>query len=404
VLNRTSQHFVAEAGERLAIRLIRARSPRREPGRPVFSSEHHYWLEASRGHVLPGFALVGDATVPVQLAAFADDRMPVAVLAHVWRWHHNARGPLVSWLDDLAGDVHPDVWVRAAQAAGLLCGLDFSDVFRHLVNGWAGDSEEHRRIVAAFALDQAAQNPAVLPAVHEVIDAWKSDGDEPHRWTAAATLGYDFGFATVEKALDDLLILGTWREDDGCPIAGIASHSIAGLLAHGAVEPVVRRLLRWLDDRRQVVRDLALLVIVRLANAKVSDLWDAGMFATESGRDRWPLLAHRGRWPLLLALQDEQPKFTESFADLMWRALDTARSRSAGLDAVSQWIRCRERDPRYLCALAAFLLLLADATGAKRLRHLVATLRTDLQRPLSPNIADYLDSVLTKSHNGVDTP
>jgi hypothetical protein len=404
VLNRTSQHFIAEAGERLATRLIRARSPRREPGRPVFSSEHHYWLEASRGHVIQGFAPVGDATVPVQLAAFDDDRMPVAVLAHVWRRHHNARGPLVSWLDDLAGDIHPDVWVRAAQAAGLLCGLDFSDVFRRLVDGWASDSEEHRRIVAAFALDQAAQDPAVLPAVREVIDAWKSDGDEPHRWTAAATLGCDFGFAAVEKALDDLLILGTWREDDDCPIAGIASHSLAGLLAHGAVEPVVRRLLRWLDDRRQVVRDLALLVIVRLINAKVSDLWDVEMFATESGRDRWPLLAHRGRWPLLLALQDEQPKFTEPFADLVWRALNTARSRSAGLDAVTQWIQCRERDPCYLRALASFLMLLADTTGAKRLRNLVATLRTDLQRPLAPDIADYLDHALTKSQNGVSTP
>lgn len=404
VLNRTSQHLVAEAGERLATRLIRARSPRREPGRPVFGAEHHYWLEASRGHVVAGFALVGAATVPVQLAAFADDRMPVAVLAHVWRRHHNARGPLVSWLDDLAGDVHPDVWVRAAQAAGLLCGLDFSDVFRRLVNDWAGDSDEHRRIVAAFALDQAARDPAVLPAVREVIDAWKYDGDEPYRWTAAATLGCDFGLAMVEKALDDLLILGTWREEDGCPIAGIASHSVSGLLAQGAVEPVVRRLLRWLDDRRQVVRDLALLVIVRLANATVSDLWDVEAFATGSGRDRWPLLAHRGRWPLLLALQDEQPTFTEPFADLVWRALDTARSRSAGLDAVTQWIRCRERDPSYLRALASFLMLLADTTGAKRLRHLIATLRTDLQRPLATDIADYLDHVLATSQNGVGTP
>jgi hypothetical protein len=71
---------------------------------------------------------------------------------------------------------------------------------------------------------------------------------------------------------------------------------------------------------------------------------------------------------------------------------------------VTKWIRCRERDPSYLRALATFLMLLADTTGAKRLQHLVATLRTDLQRPLAPNIADYLDHVLAKSQNGVSTP
>lgn len=405
VLNHTSQHFVAEAGERLGARLILTRAPRREPGRPVFGSEHRYWLEASRGHVIPGVALVGDTTVPVELAAFADDRIPVAVLKHVWRHHHNTRSPLLSWLADLADDVHPEVWVRAAQAAGLLCALDFPDVFRSLIRGWAGHTDTHRRLVAAFALDQAAQERAVLPAVREVINSWKNDGDEAQRWTVAAALGYDLGLASVEDALNDLRALGTWREDEETPVARIASESVARLLAQGEVEKVAHRLLSWLEDRRTSVCDLALLTIIRLSRMKVNDLWDINIFASGSGRDRWPLIADRGRWPLLLALQDEDAKFTEPFADLVWRSLDTARSRDAALKSLTRWIQGSERDRSYLPALASFLRLLADTpSSARRLRQLVADLRAGTQRPLAPAVANYLDQALDESRNKVSTP
>ncbi|MGH3966533.1 MAG: hypothetical protein ACRDRY_25400 [Pseudonocardiaceae bacterium] len=333
--------------------------------------------------------------MPVELAAFVDDRMPVAVLKHAWRHHHNARRPLLSWLEDLADDVHPEVWVRAAQAAGLLCALDFPDVFRSLIDGWAGDTNTHRRLVATFALDQAAQEPAVLPAVREVINTWKNDGDEAQRWTVAAALGYDLGLTSVEDALNDLRALGTWQEDEGTPVADIASDSVARLLAGGEVKKVVNRLLSWLEDRRTSVRDLALLTIIRLSHIKVSDLWDIDMFTSGSGRDRWPLLADRGRWPLLLALQDEDAEFTEPFADLVWRSLDTARSRGTALNALKRWIQGCERDRSYLPALASFLRLLADTpNSARRLRQLVTDLRADPQRPLAPAVANYLDQAL----------
>lgn len=406
VLNRTSQHLVSEAGEKLGRRLIRTSYPLREPGRPVFASEHHSWLKVSRGQIVQENVAFGDATVPVQLAAFDDDRMPVAVLTHVWRQHHNARTPLLRWLDELAGSPQPEIWVRAAQAAGMLCTLDFADVFHELLEGWASADDHHRRIVAAFALDQAASDPKTRPAVRYVIDRWKRDDnkDEARRWTAAAALGRSLGLTLVKDTLDDLLALGTWPEDEISPLAGVASESIASLLAQGEVDLVAQRLLCWLDRSQRNVRDVALLATIKAANTKVSDLDDIESFTSETRQNRWPLLANRGGWPLLLALQDEDPQLTAPFADLMWHILDTARSRTAALEVVTQWIRCSEKDRSCLPTLAAFLKLLADESDSeRRLQRLVADLRSQWQQPLAADVADYLQQWLVTSRNGVGT-
>lgn len=405
VLNRTSQHLVAEAGEKLGRHLIRTSYPLREPGRPVFASEHRSWLKASRGQIAQDNVAFGDTTVPVQLAVFNDDRMPVAVLTHVWRQHHNARTPLVRWLDELAGSPQPEVWVRAAQAAGLLCTLDFADVFHELLEGWASADDHHRRIVAAFALDHAASDPEARPAVRYVIDRWKrgDDEDEARRWTAAAALGRSLGLTSVEDTLDDLLALGTWPEGEISPIAAVASESIAQLLARGEVDLVAQRLLDWWQDRPQrSVRDVVLLATIKAANTKVSDLDDIEFFTSRAGRDRWPLLTSRSGWPLLLALQDEDPQLTAPFANVVWHTLDTARSRTAALEVVTQWIRCTEKDRSCLPALASFLWQLADTTDSKRrLQRLVAGLRSQWQQPLAANVADYLQQWLVTSRNGV---
>ncbi|HKR52504.1 MAG TPA: hypothetical protein VJT72_23595 [Pseudonocardiaceae bacterium] len=401
-LNRTSQHLVAEAGEKLGRLLICTSDPLREPGRPVFAAEHHWWLEASRGHVEQSDVAFGDATVSVALAAYDKDRMPVAVLGQVWRRHHNARAPLLRWLNELAEDPQPDVWVRAAQTAGLLCTLDFADVFHNLVDDWASDDDPRRRMVAAYAIEQAARGPEAGDAVREVISRWKRSEDVARRWTASAALGRSLGPIAVQDALDDLLALGTWPEDEISPLAGVAGQSIARLLTHGDVDPVTHRLLDWWRDRPQRrARDVILLATIKAANTKVGDLDDIEFFTSGAGRNRWPLLAGRSGWPLLLALRDEDPQLAAPFADLVWRTLDTARSRAAALEVVTQWIRCAEKDRSCLPVLVEFLRSLYSEP---RLQHLVAGLRSQWHQPLAADVADYLQQGLVTSRNGVGAP
>lgn len=408
VLNKTPQHHVAEAGEKLGRRLICTSDPLREPGRPVFASEHHLWLSTSRGQLVPDDVLFGDTTMRIHLAAFHDDRMPVAVLAQVWTRHHNTRAPLLQWLNELADSTEPDVWVRAAQAAGMLCTLDFPNVFYDLLDGWACADQPHRRIVAAYALEQAARYPDIRPAVREVIDRWKKldDNDEARNWTAAATLGRNLGLTSAEETLDDLLTLSIEPDGQVRPIIGaVASESIARLLAHGEVDRVTKRLIHWLKRPQRSVRDVALLAIIKIANTTVDDLENIEFFTSGDGRNRWPRLASRTGWPLLLALQEEDDQLTDQFADLIWQILNTARSRGPAQNVLTQWIRCGNSNRDCLDALSKFLTLLAyPPDSARRLQRLVADLRSQWQQPLAADVAEHLRQQLATSRNGVDTP
>src|SRR5260370_37993815 len=100
-------------------------------------------------------------------AAYIDERMPAAVLRHVWDMH-NVRGPVTTWLQSLSYDTRPFVWMRAALAIGLLSSWDFAYTFHQLIDPWANSSDQEpgcfrRRLVAAVALDAAARNDDALP-------------------------------------------------------------------------------------------------------------------------------------------------------------------------------------------------------------------------------------------------
>jgi hypothetical protein len=84
VFHQTPFDVVPDAAEELATRLMRARSPRRRPGRAVFANYRDDYLTDSRGRLVPDSVWFGKASVPSLFAGYADDRMPGAVLRHVW--------------------------------------------------------------------------------------------------------------------------------------------------------------------------------------------------------------------------------------------------------------------------------------------------------------------------------
>ena len=85
-------------------------------------------ITATRGEV-PVFA----RTVPGETISYRDDRLPSAVLRCVWQNHYPLRAPVVAWLTDLSRDERQQVRFRAAQAAGLLCALDYTHTLDALV-------------------------------------------------------------------------------------------------------------------------------------------------------------------------------------------------------------------------------------------------------------------------------
>jgi hypothetical protein len=410
--NQTDHHLVIQAGERLAERLIRARYPHRSPGRPVFAAEHLWWLEGSRAGLHPGVEEIGKASIPIEAAGYLDDRMPATVLSHVWQLHANARLPMLSWLAELADDARSAVWVRAAQVVGALAGLDFSFVCNELIDPWAGTTDpQHRRrqIVAALALEQAARTKAVRAAVKEVLEEYRDadtdddSTDEALRRTATVALGTSLGLAGVADTLDALCALGTWREedeDDPSPLTPLAGDSVARLLAQGAVDPVLTRVGAWVQAPRRSVRDLGLWSVLRTGELTPDEL----LAELTPLAARWPRLAARKRWPLVIAIQADEPKLAGPLADLWWTVLDTARSRAAGVKVVARWIRAGARDEDCLAAVLRFLLLLADSPeSARRLVTLIDSMRANWGKPLAAPVAARLIDALT-TRTGGSTP
>lgn len=403
-LDGTTYHIVAAQGEQLGEHLIRKTYPHRTPNRPVFGTEHRWWLEASRGRLEDGYHEIGQTKVPAQLAGFHDERMPVAVLAHVWQQHHNARAPVLTWLREVVDDPREFVWERAALTVGLLAGLDFAYVFDVVIGSWARDGSERHKIAAAIALEQAAETGPLRPAVEETIGRWRDSDDEDLKWTAAIAFGRKLGRADVESHLRDLAALGTWPGDDkDTPLRDVACDSVAALLARGEVRPVVGHIVRWLGKPQRRLQDLALVSILYAASYTVADahnLRESG--SAEARRGTVPPAGDRRSWPLLLALQVDDPGLTGPFADLIWHVVDTVRSRQAALEVLTHWIRRGERDSAYLRAVAQFLLQLADTpTSAARLCDLIVRLRDRWERPLRADVADYLTRILAQTADGV---
>jgi hypothetical protein len=403
VLNESPLHIVREAGERLARELMLTIWPRRTPGRPLFSDDRDNWLVAARARVENGYADVGEAMVPVGLVDFEDRRFPVAVLTYLWQRHHNMRAPLVSWLRELGNDLRPVVWVRAAQAAGLLCALDFPYTFYELLSPGAGAEDERQRRFVAVALDQAALHTGVRKAVETQLRRWRRFGTYEERWTVAAALGYDLGMRSVHDTLNELRILGTTAEylddeaDGDEDLQGLvleASHSVTRLFAQGAVPAVVQRLNEWIMSKRRTLRELALYTVLLLANTRVGELWEQDILA---GSDRRRSIAQeRQQWPLLLALQEEDPALAVPFADLLWR---TMRGPAGAVlsDILGGWMQISARDPACLDALAKFVpLLVGDGQDVRRLRYLVQLMRKDWAEPLDAAVATRLEAAIDR--------
>jgi hypothetical protein len=391
VLNESPFDLVAEAAENLAVRILVARSPRRKPGRPVFAQHREDYVANSRASFVPGSIRVGNETAPATLVRYDDGRLPLAVLRHAWTMH-NLREPLLSWLESLGDDFRPLVYMRAALATGLLTSWDFSYTFHKCIEPWARSEEAGRRWIAAVALDETSRNDEVRPVLREVLEDWCENGGFELRWTGAMALGYDAGLRDPAKALKELRKLGCWEEGE---LAGPASWAVARIFALGRIKPVIDALCDWLDDDRRDVRRLGLVAVSRIAKAKVGELEDQFELTDTSAGGRWTKLANRRRWPLLVALADEDPDLLNPLVDLVWQLTRSNFLEKDTVKALKGWMRAGAKDSTCIGPVGRFLALLGDDHSDRaRLLHLVGTLRRDRDDPLPPAIADRFESAI----------
>jgi hypothetical protein len=392
VLNNCPVDVVAEAAEDLAGLILKARSPRRMPDRPVFARHREDYAANSRASVKPGSVRYIDATIPASIVAYDDDRLPFAVLRQAWA-AHNLREPLLSWLEKLSDDPRPLVHVRVALTIGLLTSWDFTYTFHARIQPWATSKEPGRRWNAAVALNEASRSDEVRPAVRTLLEDWREHGKFAQRWTGTVALGYDLGLEDPATALKELRKLGCWKDGK---LAQEATLAAAGIFVLGGVKQVMDKLADWLDDDRRNVRFLGLNTVQILAYMKVSDAEDFELTATSTGL--WTRLANHSRWPLLVALADEDPALLEPLADLVWQLTRSARAQVASTISLKRWMRAGKKAPACIGPVGRFLALLGDDDSDRaRLLHLVRLLRRDRDEPLPAVIADRLERAI--EHN-----
>jgi hypothetical protein len=400
VLNGCPVNVIAEAAEDLAGRILKARSPRRMPDRPVFARHREDYAANSRASVKRDSVRFIDATIPASLATYDDGRLPLAVLRQVWATH-NMRDPLLLWLELLCDDPQPMVYVRAALTVGLLTSWDFTFTYHERIQPWANSKQARRRWIAAVALTEASRSDEVRPAVRAVLEDWCEYGKFRYRWTGAVALGYsyDLGLQKPEKALKELRKLGCW--EDG-KLDRPAFTAVARLFVLGGVEPVIKTLGDWLDDNRRDVRFLGLNAVNLLAYMRVNETEDFGLTARSSSA-LWIRLTNRDRWPLLVALADEDPALLDPLADLVWRLTRSARAQEASARVLKRWMRAGKKDPACIGPVGRFLALIGDDHSDRaRLLHLVSMLRRDRDEPLPAAIADRLERAIAYNVHLVD--
>ncbi|MBL1100525.1 hypothetical protein [Streptomyces coffeae] len=366
VFNGSAHSLTAEAAELLTWELAVTLDPQHAPGRPLFTARPGAAPGTARAVCGDGMEDLGEASVPVRAVWFRGRRLAPAVLYEVWDGHHNLRGPTARWLRALCDDPRPQVWVRAAVAAGVLCARDYLYGLTELLLPLVRTDSPVQRMAAATALAEAARAPEVRPAVDGLLRAWARGDDERERETAALAHGYGLAAGSVPASLAELGRIA-------CADGGVTtSYGVLRLLAGTEPEVVLDGLTHWLRDTRRPRRDLALLTALRAVTTRTSHLW---------GLREVPELEPYTAWPLATALLAARPGCAPQLSELLRAALTWARSAGAAEDALVGWIRRAARDERQLAVLCGFLPRLAqdgdeplDVRAATRIREVLEAL------------------------------
>ncbi|MGA5130978.1 hypothetical protein ACPCTO_14315 [Streptomyces olivoreticuli] len=365
---------VAAAAHLLTWELSVQSAPDSTPARPLFCDDPESDLALSRGELVDGRVEVAGTEVDARLVWYRGSALPAAVLSEIWDRHFPVRAPVVRWLRLLADDPRPQVWMRAAVAAGELCVRDFDHGYAELIRPLAEAATARRRIFAATTIDQAAGHTSHRKAVRHLVDEWSRQETESLRWTAAMALGYGNAAATTDDSLDALARIGV--RDEGEQLA-VASLNVVRLLTLRDSATVLRRLTDWTHHPREAYQDLGLVTTVRFAVSRVAEVLD-----DEPGSP----LGDRGDWPLVLALAATRPELVGPMADLLWTALNTPRSQDVAMDALAALLRSAERKDGTEWTrpgLAALLpALTAEEHDRRRLDWLLRRLMNDPENPL----------------------
>lgn len=246
---------VSRESHRLAELLHGVRSPSSVPEMPLFEESLKDWLNRSDVQFTDRDGNPTAARHPECRVRFGQSGLGEAVLEVLWHEHSGARRPLLDWLDGLVTQGDEDTRVAAAQTAGLLATFDWAYVLEELFVPWATDRTaeyaRRRSFAAAWALERAISDPALVPRVQALLREWCRRPD--FSGCAEAAYGTRIGAAFPVEALDNLEAIASRARGRSVRIA------VQEIYAAGSRSKVVERLAGWSETSSYwLIRDAAM--------------------------------------------------------------------------------------------------------------------------------------------------
>jgi hypothetical protein len=306
----------------------------------------------------------------IQVVELDDPILQPLTLAHIWREHTDARGPLLNWLAELGRQPRFEIAGRAAAAVGVLCASDLRYLHDRILQPWAtardttsgGRREYPARISAAVALVTAARDPKLVQPILDRLNKWAT---APTRsglpWTAATAYGLLDG-ALLKRALAGLR---TVTEKQDHTMSWVVARSLENLWAAQDPRPTLGALRSWITDPSPKLAIGARTVFKRLAYPRTSE-------ATPNG----PTL------PPLLQLAATRPDTVISVARLWYTLLEQPDTQDIAQEVLHDWLLRAYEDERHALALDRVLVPLLRSTRTRqRTRVTLRRCADDLELP-----------------------
>ncbi|MET9068019.1 hypothetical protein [Streptosporangium sandarakinum] len=209
------------------------------------------------------------------------------LLQKVWEELPGIREHLHDWLLRLDETAEEDVQVKVAHAFGLISTCDFDLIEKKFFNKWSKSPQMRLKILAAWALEAAVNDPRTKGRAERLLREWARFGSPEQLVTAAMAYGSSVGRKNIDDALTAFRRV-TWTTKKSWVYDAVA-RSVADVYDTGTARPVLAELVEWARSDQQGARHTAALALARLAppdrtgirpsltgyatDAELTDLW-----------------------------------------------------------------------------------------------------------------------------------
>jgi hypothetical protein len=279
VLDGLAVSDVADGARQLAALLQEVEHPGGSEGRQIFAEPLARWLShvamASGASGPTDGATAGGST----MAHMPSRRLARAVIEAAWLDYDAVRLPLLDWLAQLCSE-HQDerVRIRATQALAFIARHDYPQIRDRVLYPWSDSGRPIQHQAAAWLLEAATLDGAVVDRVQALLWRWSRSGDREKRAIAVRAYGTAAAKPSPEEAIRGVRFSAADTSFGALPELALREMYVLGL--H---QEVLKELTFW-TRAFPPMRERAGRVLIRIA--RVTRTSDNGQDDSDNGTGR----------------------------------------------------------------------------------------------------------------------